>query len=287
MKKIISVLLIIIIILSPAITAAADNSNVPEGFIPLREAFMQKREEGIFGSLFIDDVIIFYTPTDTIYIANASDKDLFFTFYRGFSLGFEYYIKEEKFLEIVEVAKLMPEQRLRTYSVGERIEIRGDMGKIYSMTILGVANNEIMFEVTPSISVENLRKVFNSIEINGRMLPNVVRVVTERTAQITSNIDVVMDVLNNHEVTAIQLSSPEYPGLKYRIVLNNEETEVVSEELTTADALAILRHVAGAETLSAQDLARYDFNENGNVDTSSALHVLRIVAGLAERATAD
>ncbi|MDR2558597.1 MAG: dockerin type I domain-containing protein [Oscillospiraceae bacterium] len=50
---------------------------------------------------------------------------------------------------------------------------------------------------------------------------------------------------------------------------------------TTADALAILRHVAGIAPLSEADFARYDLNGDGKVDSADALFVLRIVAGIA------
>jgi len=55
-----------------------------------------------------------------------------------------------------------------------------------------------------------------------------------------------------------------------------------SSEFTTADALAILRHAIGAETLSAQGLERYDFNNDGIITTANALLVLQVVVGINE-----
>ncbi|MCL2639115.1 MAG: dockerin type I repeat-containing protein [Oscillospiraceae bacterium] len=55
-----------------------------------------------------------------------------------------------------------------------------------------------------------------------------------------------------------------------------------AENLTSADALAILRHVAGVAELSDEDLSRFDLNNNGRVDTADALFVLRFIAGLEE-----
>lgn len=49
---------------------------------------------------------------------------------------------------------------------------------------------------------------------------------------------------------------------------------------TTADALNILRSVAGTLTLTAEQRTLYDLNRDGTVTTADALHVLRIVAGL-------
>jgi hypothetical protein len=51
-------------------------------------------------------------------------------------------------------------------------------------------------------------------------------------------------------------------------------------ELTTADALLILRYVAGLIDLTAEQRVLYDVNKDGEVNTADALGILRIVAGL-------
>jgi hypothetical protein len=51
---------------------------------------------------------------------------------------------------------------------------------------------------------------------------------------------------------------------------------------STADALAVLRHVAGVEILSSSDLIKYDFNKDGNINTSNAIFILRVIAGIEE-----
>jgi hypothetical protein len=53
-----------------------------------------------------------------------------------------------------------------------------------------------------------------------------------------------------------------------------------AQEFSTSDALAILRHVAGIAPLSEEDLARYDVNGDGKIDSSSALFILQIAAGV-------
>jgi hypothetical protein len=53
-------------------------------------------------------------------------------------------------------------------------------------------------------------------------------------------------------------------------------------EFTTADALLILRAVAGLATLNEAQTAKYDFNNNSSVTTANALFVLKIVAGVEE-----
>jgi hypothetical protein len=300
MKKVISILFISTLFLIFIITATANNPieklaeegiimlnsriGIPAGFIPFEEAVRQKQEEGIIKVSGFDNQITFETLekginlADTVIYQTSWDDDDLFVLFGGIR-----YINEEKFLDIIEIAKLMPEQRLRTYNVGEQIQIRGDMGKIYSITIFGIENLEIQFEITPNVSERELRSIFNSIEVNGRLNTNVVKFINMRTMRIETDsvyIPNIQDRITSDEVTAVILRSPEYSGLTYRVVLHERET--TPDELTTADALAILRHVAGVETLSQSDLMKYDFNKDGNIDTSNALFVLRVVAGLAE-----
>jgi hypothetical protein len=51
-------------------------------------------------------------------------------------------------------------------------------------------------------------------------------------------------------------------------------------EFTTADALNILRHVAGLIELTPDQKKLYDFGGSGKITTNDALHVLRKVAGI-------
>jgi hypothetical protein len=52
------------------------------------------------------------------------------------------------------------------------------------------------------------------------------------------------------------------------------------EPFNTADALNILRYVAGSLTLTAEQRARYDVNGDGSITTADALEILRYIAGL-------
>jgi N-acetylmuramoyl-L-alanine amidase len=49
---------------------------------------------------------------------------------------------------------------------------------------------------------------------------------------------------------------------------------------TTTDAVKILRHVAGVETLRFDEIRLYDFNGDGVITTAHARRILRIAAGL-------
>ncbi|MDR2559939.1 MAG: InlB B-repeat-containing protein [Oscillospiraceae bacterium] len=57
---------------------------------------------------------------------------------------------------------------------------------------------------------------------------------------------------------------------------------VIAHKFTTADALNILRYVAGIVTLTDEQRERYGINGGGNITTANALRILQIVAGLEE-----
>jgi hypothetical protein len=59
-----------------------------------------------------------------------------------------------------------------------------------------------------------------------------------------------------------------------------EPDEPEPHTYTTADALNILRHVAGITALTAEQIKLYDFDGNGNITTANALHVLKVIAGI-------
>ncbi|MDR2558665.1 MAG: cellulase family glycosylhydrolase [Oscillospiraceae bacterium] len=65
-----------------------------------------------------------------------------------------------------------------------------------------------------------------------------------------------------------------------RIYLDTWEGSGEISEFSTADALNILRYIAGLITLSAEQQSRYDMNGDGKIDTSDALMMLSKVAGV-------
>lgn len=54
----------------------------------------------------------------------------------------------------------------------------------------------------------------------------------------------------------------------------------ISSEFTTADAIYILRYVAGIIELTPEQIAKYDLDGDGEITTEDAVMILRIVAGL-------
>ncbi|MCL2697849.1 MAG: hypothetical protein FWE74_07190 [Oscillospiraceae bacterium] len=51
---------------------------------------------------------------------------------------------------------------------------------------------------------------------------------------------------------------------------------------STSDAMTILRDVAGTMSLTPQQRTRFDLNNDGDITTADALIILRVVAGLQE-----
>ena len=62
-----------------------------------------------------------------------------------------------------------------------------------------------------------------------------------------------------------------------------EQPKIEPHVYTTADALTILRHVAGLIKLTDEQVKLYDFNGDGKITTTNALHILRYVAGLIDK----
>jgi len=84
----------------------------------------------------------------------------------------------------------------------------------------------------------------------------------------------------NFDITTGKIISDEEKALRERAIHEEPEPEEEPEPLTTADALAVLNHVTGISELSEADLARFDMNGDGVVDTADALIILRIAVGL-------
>jgi hypothetical protein len=60
-----------------------------------------------------------------------------------------------------------------------------------------------------------------------------------------------------------------------------------SEMFTTADALTVLRAAAGLITLTAEQTAKYDMDGDGEITTTDAMMILRGIAGVNEQLTVD
>jgi hypothetical protein len=91
-----------------------------------------------------------------------------------------------------------------------------------------------------------------------------------------------MDISNSWPINSWEITEPSCGyQLAYIRLLSKFAVPVdtTGGGFTTADALRILRYVAGATDLTAEQKELYDFDGKGSVTTADALTVLKIVAG--------
>ncbi|MDR2572323.1 MAG: hypothetical protein LBD23_18780 [Oscillospiraceae bacterium] len=190
--------------------------GVPAGFIPLNEA-IERLSDVISVTFWSTQIMFMDSEGRTVYTTNSSNEDLFF-FYRGDS-GTEQYMKNDKFFEIVEVAKLMSEQRSKTYTVGETIEIRGAEDERFNITFISVELNEIEdlkryiinFSISPSVT-QNERRNFSFGAVTTCGINYDINFISSNSMSVEIRRPGV-------ELGEIILRSPEYRGLMYRVVL--------------------------------------------------------------------
>ncbi|MCL2638100.1 MAG: dockerin type I repeat-containing protein [Oscillospiraceae bacterium] len=134
------------------------------------------------------------------------------------------------------------------------LEIPADMRGSYDYYVFGA---------TYSYNME--RYIFNAAN-NGNVL-------TAANNYITVSLRgfgefVLVAIPNNESQTPVQPEpEPEAPKAQ-------------PQTFTTADALNVLRYVAGTATLTSEQRAQYDLNGDGSIDTADALAILRQVAGM-------
>jgi len=190
--------------------------KVPDGFALLAE--LDKREDSILDYVFWDSQISFVdTPAKICIYQEFVGNRNFIVKYKG-----EYYVNEAKYLELIDVAVLAQEERKRTYSIGDTVEILG-ANKIYYVTITGLEETvidskkifNINFTTTPDTTMVELKSIFALVEISKgekKVSGNVFDFIDAETVRLEMNSDRKLD--------ALILKSPEYMGLTYRVLMN-------------------------------------------------------------------
>jgi hypothetical protein len=191
-------------------------SKIPEGFVSLTE--LNNRADSILDYVFWESQISFVdTPARIcIYQTYVGNRD-FIVKYKG-----EYYVNEAKYLELIDVTVLAQEERKRTYSLGDTVEILS-ANKKYYVTITGVEetalnNNrifDIKFTATPDTTMEELKSIFSFAELaigTGKGTGDLSNFVDAETIRL--------ELKPDRRFDTIVLKSPEYPGLTYRVVVD-------------------------------------------------------------------
>ena len=138
----------------------------------------------------------------------------------------EYYVNEEKLLELIEVAGIVSEQRHKTYNLGDFIEVRGAGETVYTVQIISVEAGATEPFANDILTTYNIKYYMSS---NASGYEHIISMVeTKQRVEYSSfdyidseNIGVKIRLRGDDTIEAIILSSPTFPGLIYRVVVSD------------------------------------------------------------------
>ena len=218
-KKKVIVLLLILAVISASLYMISQGRNdakmvlkIPFGFVHLQDNL----GNGLTVMPFETQISFLDSDGVGIYSTGFKNSD-FIVKYKG-----EYYVNEEKLLELLDIAAISADQRRKVYKVGDEIKIYG-VNKNHVISILGV-NEEIIdaknfFDIkfsAPNITENDLKSIFSFVEIevmdsSNSGTDNLFEFIDAETVRLEMKVD--------RTITAIILKNPEYPGLTYRVVM--------------------------------------------------------------------
>lgn len=178
--------------------------KIPSGFVHLQTNL----KNGLTYTGFETQIVFLDADGVGIYQTDFKNSE-FIVKYKG-----EYYVDEEKLLELLDVAAISPDQRLKLYRLGDEIKIRGE-NKIYNISILEVIEEIVNDKKTVDIKFSavdatesDLKSMFSFVEItvmgsDNSGTSNMFEFIDEETIRLEMKAD--------REMTAIVLKSPEYP----------------------------------------------------------------------------
>jgi len=230
MSKKLSVLLLIIASALVCLTSCGEDDEydakvigqVPPGFTHMEKGGESWENglryvfwEGVISFLDADGITIYQTLlTNSDFIVKNKD---------------EYYINEEKFLELTDIAAISCETRRRVYHFEDAVEIRGAGDTIYTVKIVALETGATRptyqhglttYEIEYTASCNNPENV--DWIIRGAVETNTETRYSDfaflDTAKETLAVQV--EIRGNETIEAIVLKSPDYPGLSYRITVD-------------------------------------------------------------------
>lgn len=192
--------------------------KVPSGFVPLQSNL----ENGLSVMPFETQIAFLDAEGVGIYQTDFKNSD-FIVKYKG-----EYYVNKEKLLELIDVAAISPEQRHKTYKLGDEVAIRGAGKTIYTVKIICLETGEtdsyyadtlttfyIKYAVTSNVTENEQTRLISSVETEHGVEYSSLNFIDSETVSVK------IRTRGNDKIEAIILRSPEYPGLTYRIVVDN------------------------------------------------------------------
>ena len=231
MKKVFSLLFVIVVISLFIASCEGGDTNmidakavreIPQGFISLK-----KYEEMGLRWMPFETQITFLDAEDIGIYSTGFDNSDFIVKYNG-----EYYVYEKKLSEIIEVATIAPEQRRKTYSLNEPVYIRGASKTVYTVKIKAVEAGEAVEDENKSYKLipYQIRYVVSSNAPDDELTNNNFICLVETKDGATGNIFDYIDagserivsfsIREDKKLGSIILISPEYPGLTYRVVVD-------------------------------------------------------------------
>jgi hypothetical protein len=191
-------------------------SELPSGFIPLPLG----NEESANGLHYVpwESQISFMDADECcIYQTGFTNSDFIVKFRN------EYYVNEEKYLELIEIAGLAAEEHLQTHNFNEVVEIRGAAKTVYDAKVLSLeavatepfgddilTTYHINYTVTPTVS-ENQR-IIVSVETKQGVTYSNLDYIDKETLSVQ------IRERGGDDIVAVILGSPDYPGLTYRVM---------------------------------------------------------------------
>ena len=139
----------------------------------------------------------------------------------------EYYVNEETFLEIMDLASIAPIVRREIYHIGDAVEIHG-AGE--TMSIVKITSFEAIetgdvttYTIKYSVSSNSIRNEYKSFDFfhSVETKDGVSASASDNVFDFVGTDTVVVEVPKSRKLDAIVLTSPDYPGLlTYRIVMD-------------------------------------------------------------------
>lgn len=194
--------------------------RVPAGFVHLQSNL----KNGLNVMPFETQIAFLDADGVGIYQTGFKNSD-FIVKYNG-----EYYVNEEKLLELVDIAAISPEQRFKVYDLGDEIEIRGAGATLYMAKIISLETGETEPYFEDTLTTYSIKYTLTSnatesknITLNASIETTLGVEYSNLDFNDTGTMSVKIRDRNNDRIEAIILKSPEYPGLTYRIVVAEQK----------------------------------------------------------------
>ena len=187
--------------------------EIPPGFV-----YLENNLENGLHYIFWEDNIVFLDSEDVNIYQIGINEDT-----TSIIIEYEknYYFNEEKLKDLIKIAGIAPEIRSRTYSLHDIIDVRGWGDIVYSVKIASFEAKE-----GADISTYTIKRVVTSNSTDFEKYKFITSVETKNGVSYSTYNDWVNEntlsikISGNEKLGSIILSSPDFPGLTYRIVVS-------------------------------------------------------------------